>query len=93
MNYVTTNIRIPEADYLKLKEEAARKRKSLAAVIREKITEPEAEKEFKPTGTLALLKIAEMAEKNKWSGPKDLAKNHNKYFVKAWESLKNKSSK
>lgn len=38
MNYITTNIRLPEEDYLKLKTEAARKRKSLAAVIREKIT-------------------------------------------------------
>ena len=37
MDYVTTNIRISEEDYLKLKAEAARKRKSLSAVIREKI--------------------------------------------------------
>lgn len=37
MNYVTTNIRLPEESYLKLKEEAFAKRKSLAAVIREKI--------------------------------------------------------
>lgn len=37
MNYVTTNIRLPEENYLRLKEEAFRKRKSLAAVIREKI--------------------------------------------------------
>lgn len=36
-NYVTTNIRIPEEDYLRLKEEAAKRRKSLAAVVREKI--------------------------------------------------------
>jgi len=36
-NYVTTNIRIPEKDYLRLKEEAAKRRKSLAAVVREKI--------------------------------------------------------
>lgn len=36
-NYVTTNIRLPEDDYLRLKEEAARKRISLAAVIRDKI--------------------------------------------------------
>ena len=41
MNYITTNIRIPEDDYLRLKHEAARKRKSLAAVIREKITKKE----------------------------------------------------
>lgn len=38
MDYVTTNIRISEEDYLRLKAEAAKKRKSLAAVIREKIT-------------------------------------------------------
>lgn len=37
MNYVTTNIRLPEEDYLKLKAEAAKKRKSLSAVIREKV--------------------------------------------------------
>ena len=37
MNYITTNIRLPEEDYMKLKTEAAKKRKSLAAVIREKL--------------------------------------------------------
>ena len=37
MNYVTTNIRLLEEDYLRLKAEAAKKRKSLSAVIREKI--------------------------------------------------------
>lgn len=36
-NYVTTNIRLPENDYLRLKDEAARKRTSLSAVIRDKI--------------------------------------------------------
>lgn len=37
-NYVVTNIRLPEEDYLKLKQEAAKKRISLAAVIREKVS-------------------------------------------------------
>ena len=37
MNYVTTNIRISEEDYLRLKQEAAKKRQSLSAVIRERI--------------------------------------------------------
>lgn len=36
-NYVTTNIRLLEEDYLRLKEEALKKRKSLSAVIREKV--------------------------------------------------------
>lgn len=37
MNYVTTNIRIPEDEYLRLKAEAALRRKSFASLIREKI--------------------------------------------------------
>ncbi|MCL4360218.1 hypothetical protein M1555_03130 [Patescibacteria group bacterium] len=37
MNYVTTNIRFPEDIYLALKEEAAKKRLSLSAVVREKV--------------------------------------------------------
>lgn len=35
--FVVTNIRLPEEDYLRLKAEAAMKRKSLSAVIREKV--------------------------------------------------------
>lgn len=38
MNYVTTNIRIPEEDYLRLKVEAAKKRKSFSAMVRERLT-------------------------------------------------------
>ncbi|MBI2029577.1 hypothetical protein HYT02_04130 [Candidatus Gottesmanbacteria bacterium] len=37
-NYITTNIRLPEEDYLRLKEEAFRTSKSLSAVIRQKIS-------------------------------------------------------
>lgn len=37
MNYITTNIRIPEDDYLRLKAEAAKKRKSLSQIVRERI--------------------------------------------------------
>jgi len=36
-NFITTNIRLSEEDYLRLKDEAARKRTSLSAVIRDKI--------------------------------------------------------
>lgn len=37
MNYITTNIRLPKEDYMRLKQEAASRRKSLSAVIREKL--------------------------------------------------------
>lgn len=37
MNWITTNIRLPEDLYMDLKLKAARERKSVAAVIREKL--------------------------------------------------------
>lgn len=42
-------------------------------------------KEPKIGGTLALLDFANLAEKNKWKGPVDLAANHDKYFFDAWK--------
>jgi predicted DNA-binding protein len=41
MNWITTNIRLPEEVYMDLKVKAARERKSVAALIREKIIQPE----------------------------------------------------
>lgn len=38
MNYVTTNIRIAEEDYLRLKAEAAKKRSSFSAVVRDRLS-------------------------------------------------------
>lgn len=79
MNYVTTNIRLPEDEYLRLKSEAARKRKSFAAVVREKLGT-----ERKPQAHLAknLLNLVEKAEKENWQGPADLAARHDDYFIK-----------
>lgn len=79
MNYITTNIRLPEDDYLKLKSEAARKRKSFAAVVREKLGT-----ERKPQAHLAknLLTLVKKAEKENWQGPADLAAHHDDYFIK-----------
>lgn len=37
MDYVTTNIRLPEDIYLQLKQEAAKQRKTLSVVIRERL--------------------------------------------------------
>lgn len=37
MNWITTNIRFHEDQYMELKMEAARKRKSIAALVREKV--------------------------------------------------------
>ncbi len=39
MNWITTNLRLPENLYMELKMKAAKERKSIAAVIREKLSE------------------------------------------------------
>lgn len=36
-NFITTNIRLDEVDYIRLKNEALQKRKSLSALIRDKL--------------------------------------------------------
>lgn len=59
-NYVTTNIRISEEDYLRLKAEAAKKRTSFSAIIRQNIvkrpmthSKKEVEQMLKETDELA----------------------------------------
>lgn len=37
------------------------------------------------SGAEILLEIAEMAEKENWTGPKDLSEKHNENFIEAWE--------
>lgn len=37
MNWITTNIRLPEDVYMNLKMTAAKQRKSVAAIVREKL--------------------------------------------------------
>jgi len=44
--YVTTNIRLPEEDYLRLKMEAAGRRVSLSEVIREKLVVGQVDSEY-----------------------------------------------
>lgn len=45
MNWITTNIRLPEDLYMDLKMKAARERKSVASLIREKLTGKEMQTE------------------------------------------------
>lgn len=74
MNYVTTNIRIPKEDYLRLKAEANQSQKSLAAVVREKL-----EVKNKPRSKAEVEKI--MADLKK------VAKENSKY-LKGFDSVK-----
>ena len=45
MNWITTNIRLPEDLYMDLKMRAAKQRKSVAELIREKLTGKSAEQQ------------------------------------------------
>lgn len=74
MNFVTTNIRLPEEEYIKLKVEAARKRKSLAAVIRQKLT---SEKHI-----LTKTKVQKMMKEL------DRIAERNGKILKGWDSVK-----
>lgn len=45
MNWITTNLRLPEDLYMDLKLKAARERKSVASVIREKLGDKKKDRE------------------------------------------------
>ncbi len=61
MNYVTTNIRLPEDDYMRLKQEAAQNRKSFAAIVREKIGTKKSEN---TSASEIMLETRDLARKN-----------------------------
>lgn len=67
MNYVTTNIRIPEDDYMRLKTEAAKRRKSLSELIRERIR---LKKNKKVSAEALIKKIRKHAQENARYVPK-----------------------
>lgn len=75
-NYIVTNIRLPEEDYLRLKEEAFKKRKSLSAVIRDKVSKKKIDKK---NYAKLLLSI-----KGDWFNPKELAENR-KQIEEQWK--------
>ena len=64
MNYVTTNIRISEEDYLRLKAEAAKKRKSLSSVIRERIKKNQRNKRTKAEVEKIMAETEKLAKEN-----------------------------
>ncbi len=69
MNWITTNIRFPEDRYIELKMEAVRKRKSVAALIREKVFS-EGKKSSQSRSAEKLLKeLDKLAKKNAKQNP------------------------
>ena len=64
MSWVTTNIRLPEDLYMDLKLKAAKERKSVAAVIREKLVDNKPKDQSDVLGKLKKLG-AKIAKENK----------------------------
>jgi len=67
MNWITTNIRLPEDLYMDLKMKAARERKSVASVIRAQLLIKEGKKAKKNKDLLRRLEVfrEKMARKNR----------------------------
>lgn len=65
MNWIATNIRFPEDQYMKLKIKAARERRSVAAVIREAVDKPLKKRVAKSPTTKDFMKeIEKVAKEN-----------------------------
>lgn len=75
---IRTQIYLPEDLYREIGWLAKKEKKAKAQVIREAL-EKEVEKNKGNAGE-TLLRLAAMAKKYKWKGPRDLSTNHDKYL-------------
>ncbi len=77
---IRTQIYLPKLLYKTIDLVAQRENKPKAQVIRGFLTDSVDRELRKRNGGRALLKIAAMAKKYNWKGPKDLSKNIDKYL-------------
>lgn len=75
---IRTQIYLPQQLYQAIDLVAKKEKKAKAQIIREAL-EKNMEKKQANAGE-TLLKLAAMAKKYKWKGPKDLSTNHDKYL-------------
>lgn len=75
MNYINTNISLPEDDYARLKAEAIRRKKNLKAVIKEKLIPQRRKIYSKAEVEKIMAETKRLAEKNS-------------KILKGWDSLK-----
>lgn len=75
---IRTQIYLPKELYQEIDFVAKKEKKAKAQIIREAIEKDMNSKRGNAGDTL--LKLAAMAKKYKWKGPKDLSTNHDKYL-------------
>ena len=85
MPYVQRKFYLPEETYTQLSIIAKTNNKTITQLLRELLNEGLAnfQSKTKPNVAKALLAIVQKAEQKNWHGHKDLAQNHDKYFIKA----------
>lgn len=64
MNWITTNIRFPEELYMELKLEAAKTRKSVAQIVRERVVRKERSKRSKTEVDTIMTEFIHLAKAN-----------------------------
>ena len=83
---IRTQIYIPDETHTKLTHLAMIRREPVAQIVREYVEEGlQRDQKTIPGNAQVLLELADMAEKEGWSGPRDLAEDHNTYLEEALE--------
>jgi len=83
---IRTQVYLPDEVHTKLNYLATARKEPMARIVREYVEDGLHRDQTKLKGNAHfLLELAELAEKEGWSGPGDLAKNHNVYFAEALE--------
>ena len=85
MNWIATNIRFPEDQYMKLKHKAFKERKSLASVVREAAFKTIKDKS---TSSMESEKDREKKVKEFMKDIEKIAKENSKYVPKGFDSVK-----
>ena len=89
MNLVQRKFYLPVEMYNRLQLIAKASKQTITQTLREVLAEgfkqSERQKRGKGKGMRMLLDLAKMAEREGWSGPRDLSAKHDKYFVKAYQ--------
>lgn len=92
MTYVQRKFYFPEEMYMELTMLARATRQPITQTLRDVVAEGLARRrrERGGEGARALLALARRAEREGWGrgAPRDLSTNHDKYFVQAYEELK-----
>jgi len=90
MAYVQRKFYFPEDLYIALSLQAKQKKFNITTMLRHYVERglSEDKRKEKSAGVAVLWDLVKLGERAMWKGPSDLSVNHDKYFVEAYEELK-----